>query len=47
MPGRSRSVPANFGENQITWTLTANGKASVIPASFNKDYGFRHFKKRQ
>ena len=31
-------VPANFGEKKITWTLTANGKTSLIPASLNRDY---------
>jgi hypothetical protein len=36
-------VPANFGENKITWTLTSNGKTSVIPASLNKDYEISPF----
>jgi hypothetical protein len=31
-------VPADFGENKITWTLTANGKTTVIPASLKPDY---------
>src|ERR1035438_5876129 len=38
MPGRgwglfAVKVPADFGENKITWTLTANSKTTVIPAS--------------
>ncbi len=37
-------VPANFGENKITWTLAANGKTSVIPASLNKDYEISPFR---
>lgn len=37
-------VPANFGQNKITWTLTANGKTSVIPASLNKDYEISPFR---
>jgi hypothetical protein len=36
-------VPANFGDNKITWTITANGKTSVIPASLNKDYEISPF----
>jgi hypothetical protein len=37
-------VPANFGENKITWTITAGGKTSAIPASLNKDYEISPFK---
>jgi hypothetical protein len=49
LPGRqwglfAVKVPANFGENKITWTLTANGKTSVIPASLNKDYEISPFR---
>lgn len=36
-------VPANFGDNKVAWTLTANGKTSVIPASLNKDYEISPF----
>ena len=32
------NVPSDFGKNKITWTITANGKASVIPASLHPDY---------
>src|SRR5271170_5668492 len=43
LPGRqwglfAVKVPANFGDNKITWTITANGKTSVIPASLLPDY---------
>jgi hypothetical protein len=37
-------VPANFGQNKLTWTITTNGKTSVIPASLNKDYEISPFK---
>ena len=38
MPGRgwgmfAIKVRADFGENKITWSIVANGKATVIPAS--------------
>ena len=43
LPGRQWglfvvNVPADFGKGKITWTITANGKASVIPASLHPDY---------
>ena len=43
MPGRgwgmfTVNVPADFGDNKITWTLVANGKTTVIPASLKPDY---------
>jgi len=31
-------VPADFGDNKITWTLVANGMSTVIPASLKPDY---------
>src|SRR6476620_12397058 len=31
-------VPSDFGSNQLTWTLTANGKTTTIPASLHPDY---------
>src|SRR5580700_11076043 len=37
-------VPADFGDNKITWTITANGKTSVIPASLNRDYEISPFR---
>ena len=44
MPGRgwglfSVRVPADFGDNKISWTITANGKTTTIPtASLHPDY---------
>jgi hypothetical protein len=44
MPGRgwglfAVKVPADFGDsNKITWTLVANGRTTVIPASLKPDY---------
>ena len=36
-------VPADFGDNKITWTLVANGKTTVIPASLNVNYEISPF----
>jgi hypothetical protein len=36
-------VPANFGQNKITWTITANGKTAVIPSSLLPDYEISPF----
>ena len=43
LPGRGWGafvvkVPADFGDSRITWTLTANGKSTVIPAHLKPDY---------
>jgi len=43
LPGRgwglfAVKVPADFGDNKITWTLVANGKTTAIPASLKPDY---------
>lgn len=43
LPGRgwglfAVKVPADFGDNKITWSITANGKTTVIPASLKPDY---------
>jgi hypothetical protein len=48
LPGRgwglfAVKVPADFGDNKITWTLTANGKTTVIPASLKPDYEISPF----
>src|SRR5579863_6778150 len=48
MPGRgwglfAVKVPADFGDNKITWTITANGKTMVIPASLKPDYEISPF----
>jgi hypothetical protein len=31
-------VPSDFGTKKITWTIVANGKTTVIPASLHVDY---------
>jgi hypothetical protein len=36
-------VPANFGQNKITWTLVANGKTTMIPVGLNTDYEISPF----
>ena len=43
MPGRgwgmfAVKVPANFGEQRLTWTLTANGKTTSVPGYLHIDY---------
>jgi hypothetical protein len=43
MPGRGWGlftvrVPADFGDNKITWTIVANGKTTAIPASLKPDW---------
>jgi len=48
MPGRgwgifTVKVPSDFGQNKIFWTLTANGKPTVIPAYLHKDYEISPF----
>jgi hypothetical protein len=48
LPGRgwglfAVKVPADFGENKIAWTITANGKTTVIPASLKPDYEISPF----
>ncbi len=37
-------VPADFGTRKLTWTLTANGKTTVVPASLDILYLIRPFK---
>lgn len=37
-------VPANFGAGKITWTLTVNGKTTMIPASLKPDYEISPFR---
>lgn len=32
------TVPADFGDSKINWTIIANGKPTVIPASLKPDY---------
>src|SRR5262249_47825809 len=48
MPGRgwglfAVKVPADFGENKITWSVVANGKSTIIPASLKPDYEISPF----
>jgi len=48
MPGRgwglfTIQVPADFGENKLTWTIAANGKTTVIPASLKPDWEISPF----
>ena len=48
LPGRgwglfAVKVPADFGDNKITWTLVANGKTTMIPASLKPDYEISPF----
>ena len=48
LPGRgwglfAVKVPADFGDNKITWTLVANRKTTVIPASLKPDYEISPF----
>jgi hypothetical protein len=31
-------VPADFGDNKLTWTIVANGQTTVIPAGLKADY---------
>ncbi len=43
VPGRGWGVftvrvPADFGDGRITWTLTANGKTTTIPAHLKAEY---------
>jgi len=43
LPGRNWGVfvvkvPADFGDNKITWTIVANGVTTVIPAHLKTDY---------
>ncbi len=37
-------VPADFGDKKITWSITANGKTAVIPASLLPDYEISPFR---
>ena len=49
LPGRqwgmfAVKVPANFGEGKIRWSITVDGKTSVIPASLLPDYEVSPFR---
>jgi len=48
LPGRgwglfAITVPNDFGQSKLTWTLVANGKTTVIPASLKADYEISPF----
>jgi hypothetical protein len=36
-------VPADFGDNKITWTIVANNKTTIIPASLKPDWEISPF----
>src|SRR5271155_930991 len=48
LPGRqwgvfTITVPKDFAEQKLTWTLTANGKTTVIPVSLHPQYEVQPF----
>lgn len=48
MPGRGWGLftirlPADFGDQKLTWTIAANGKTTVIPASLKPDWEISPF----
>ena len=48
MPGRgwglfTVKVPPDFGDNKITWTIVANNKTTVIPASLKPEWEISPF----
>jgi hypothetical protein len=48
IPGRewgifTIKVPADFGQNKLIWTLTANGQTTMIPASLKSDWELSPF----
>jgi hypothetical protein len=38
------TVPADFGDKKIVWTLTANGRTTSIPMGLHRDYQVEPFK---
>jgi hypothetical protein len=38
------TVPADFGDKKLTWTLTANGKTTAVPMGLHRDYEVNPFK---
>jgi hypothetical protein len=49
LPGRqwgvfTIAVPKDFGDQKLKWTLTANGKTTVIPVSLHPQYEVQPFK---
>jgi len=48
LPGRgwglfTVKVPADFGDNKITWTIVANGQTTAIPASLKPEWEISPF----
>jgi hypothetical protein len=48
MPGRgwglfTVKVPADFGDNKVTWTIVANGTSTTIPASLKPEWEISPF----
>ena len=48
LPGRNWglftiTVPKDFGDKKLTWTLVANGKTTVIPVKLHPDYEVQPF----
>ncbi len=48
MPGRgwglfTVQVPSDFGDNKITWTIVANNKTTIIPASLKPEWEISPF----
>ena len=48
MPGRmwgnfTAKVPSDFGTGKLTWTIVANGKTTMIPASLKADWELSPF----
>jgi hypothetical protein len=38
------TVPADFGDKKITWTLVANGKTTSVPMGLHRDYEVEPFR---
>ena len=38
------TVPADFGDRTLTWTLVANGKTTAVPMGLNRQYEVSPFK---
>jgi hypothetical protein len=38
------TVPADFGDKKLVWTLTANGKTTSVPMGLHRDYQVEPFK---
>jgi len=38
------TVPADFGDRKITWTIVANGRTTSVPMGLNRDYEVEPFK---